>query len=295
MYSRSSERLAAAIRGEGPGRAEEGDVVVLLGIVDAEADRNDVEEGGGGGRRVDGEVVADVEGPLVIPRDEVGVLDGRPVETAVRVGDKVELGPRRRDEADCHPSGRSAVRRVEDMTREEARRGVLDLIEQPHPRDLVHLREALAELARPLVLDAFRERAEDRRLRRVLHRQDERPTELSGVLIVQRSELLHLRRRQRVQARTLLFLLRLGRQRSPPRQVGMSAQKCQLLLIARRLHHRPERLAQRRQRQERRRRQSLSHPRRRLVHSAEHPLEARAIQSTQLAQRDLHPRVGSEG
>ena len=85
---RAKEHAArAAVGREGPGRAEQRHVVVLLGVVDAEADRHVPQEGLGRRRHaLRREVLSDMKGPLVGARAEVRTFKGGAVEAAVFIG-----------------------------------------------------------------------------------------------------------------------------------------------------------------------------------------------------------------
>ena len=77
--NRSLTGAGPAVGREGPGRAEQRHVVVLLGVVDAEADRHVPQEGLGRRRHaLRREVLSNAKGPLVGARAEVRTFKAGP-------------------------------------------------------------------------------------------------------------------------------------------------------------------------------------------------------------------------
>eukprot|EP00302_Diacronema_sp_CCMP2436_P045485 CAMPEP_0180061526 /NCGR_PEP_ID=MMETSP0985-20121206/6631_1 /TAXON_ID=483367 /ORGANISM="non described non described, Strain CCMP 2436" /LENGTH=264 /DNA_ID=CAMNT_0021991639 /DNA_START=222 /DNA_END=1014 /DNA_ORIENTATION=+ len=257
---------------------KERDVVVLLRIVDAESQRHLVEERRAARRRpLDGEVLADAEHPLIHTLLEGLAAKRRPVKAAVAISHEVADDNRRRArvakvaQRDRQAGGRAAMRRVEHVARQLARRRRRGEEAQAHPRDLADLCDALGQLHARRVAHATPERVEDDPLRRVTHGEDEWEAKLGLVRVVERGKLGVLLGRELREAGALLLLGRLGgqatRDRGLPREVGVRAQQAELLRLRRRRDDRPERLVDGRERVERAGGvRALGDPRRALVH-----------------------------
>ena len=177
-------------------------MVMSLRVIDAESQRHVGEEGGArDGHTGRGKVVTHAKSPLICSHSEGRALErGATREPPVGVRDESRQRLPRATrlvepaQLEGHARSRAATRCVEHMAREEAGGVGADEHTKPHPCDLVHLRNRRAPLLVGAVVEARRERGEDRRLVRIAHCQDEWEAKLSLVRAVELVESLQVAR-----------------------------------------------------------------------------------------------------
>ena len=178
-------------------------MVMSLRVVDAKSQRHVGEEGGArDGHTGRGKVVTHAKSPLICSHSE-----GRPLERGATREPPVGVRDESRQrlpratrlvepaQLEGHARSRAATRCVEHMAGEEAGGVGADEHAKPHPSDLVHLRNRRAPLFVGAVVEARRERGEDRPLVRIAHCQDEWEAKLSLVRAVELVESLQAARK----------------------------------------------------------------------------------------------------
>mmetsp|Transcript_33908 Transcript_33908/g.72391 ORF Transcript_33908/g.72391 Transcript_33908/m.72391 type:complete len:216 (-) Transcript_33908:175-822(-) len=215
-------------------------MVVLLGVVDAEAERHLPEEGSASsGNPGGGKVGAHTKGPLVCAVDEIGTLQRRPIKPTVGVGDEFTeqlpcplLQP---PQLDAHARGGRASRRVEHVAGELAAGVGRHQVAHPHPRDLMHLRECGRELLAARVGRPRREGRENCLLARAAHREDEGEAELGAVRSVELGKSRELCLGKCIETSLRLLSSALGRELTREGglagEVGVRAEQSQLFLL----------------------------------------------------------------